>query len=377
MQLLPDFLFDYTFRTVALGAGSLGAVAGMLGSFAFLRRQSLLGDAIAHAALPGIGLAFLLTGSRSTAVLVLGAAIAGWIGTLFVMAITRYSRIREDTALGIILSVFFGIGLVVLTFVQKRPDAAQAGLDTFLFGQAATLLRRDVVLILSVGGAALFLLLLFWKEFELLAFDPEFGATLGLPIVRVDILLTTLIVAAIVIGLQTVGVVLMSALIVAPAAAARQWTDSLSIMVLLAGFIGAVSGVGGTAVSSLGGGISTGPTIVLIATAIVAVSLLFAPDRGVASGLLRGVRTRRRVRADAVLADLYALAVQHGEGSGYAHSIRVLRTMQPRRSGVERSLRTLEEEGWARKVASGDWSLTPAGIERARTLFLPPEESLT
>jgi manganese/zinc/iron transport system permease protein len=376
MQFLPDFLFDYTFRTVALGAGGLGAVAGMLGSFAFLRRQSLLGDAIAHAALPGIGLAFLLTGSRSTAVLVLGAAVAGWIGTLFVMGITRYSRIREDTALGIILSVFFGIGLVVLTFVQKRPDAAQAGLDTFLFGQAATLLTRDVVLILSVGGAALFLLLLFWKEFALLAFDPEFGATLGLPIVRVDILLTTLIVAAIVIGLQTVGVVLMSALIVAPAAAARQWTDSLSIMVLLAGLFGAVSGVGGTAVSSLGGGISTGPTIVLIATAIVAVSLLFAPDRGVASGLLRGVRTRRRVRADSVLADLYALAVQHGEGSGYAHSIRVLRTMQPRRIDVERSLRTLEEEGWARKVPSGEWCLTPSGIERARTLFHPPEESI-
>src|SRR5690606_35956722 len=116
-------------------------------------------------ALPGIGLAFLFTGSRATSVLVLGAALAGWIGTLFVMGIIRYSRIREDTALGIILSVFFGLGLVVLTFVQHRPDAAQAGLDTFLFGQAATLLRRDILLIAAVGGVALLLLALFWKEF--------------------------------------------------------------------------------------------------------------------------------------------------------------------------------------------------------------------
>jgi manganese/zinc/iron transport system permease protein len=146
-------------------------------------------------------------------------------------------------------------------------------------------------------------------------------------------------------------------------------------MVLLAGLFGAVSGVGGTAVSSLGGGISTGPTIVLVATVIVGVSLLFAPDRGVASGILRGVRTRRRVRADAVLADLYALAVQHGEGSGYAHRIGVLRTMQPRRSDVERSLRSLEEEGWAREVRTGEWSLTPSGLQRARTLFLPSEEA--
>jgi manganese/zinc/iron transport system permease protein len=293
------------------------------------------------------------------------------------MGITRNSRIREDTALGIILSVFFGIGLVVLTFVQKRPDAAQAGLDTFLFGQAATLLRRDVALIVGVGAAALLVLSLFWKEFSLLAFDPEFGASMGLPVGRVDILLTSLIVAAIVIGLQTVGVVLMSAMIVAPAAAARQWTDSLAVMVLLAGVFGAVSGVGGTAVSSLGGGISTGPTIVLVATIIVGISLLFAPDRGVASGLLRGIRTRRRVRADSILADLYALAVQHGEGSEYSHPVAVLRTMQPRRSDVERSLRSLAEEGWAREVRTGEWCLTPSGVERARTLFLPGEEVST
>ncbi len=370
-ELFSLLLFDYTLRTVALGTAALGAVAGALGCFAVLRRQSLLGDAIAHAALPGIGLAFLLTGSRATPVLVLGAALAGWIGTLFVLWIVRSSRIREDAALGIVLSVFFGVGLVILTFVQRRPTAAQAGLETFLFGQAATLLLRDVLLIASLGGAALVVLALFWKEFKLLSFDPEFGASVGLPVTRVDLLLTSLLVVAIVIGLQAVGVVLISALVVAPAAAARQWTDSLSVMVVLAGFLGALAGVAGSMVSSLGGGIPTGPTIVLVASLAVIISLCFAPRRGLMAGFLRERGTRRRLRVDAVLADLYALAAQHGEATSHAHPVAVLRAMQERRGGLERSLEALESRGLAREVRPGEWCLTKAGVERARTLFLP------
>ena len=220
MDLL-SFLGDYTLRIVALGSGLLGAVSGALGSLAVLRRQSLLGDAISHAALPGIVLAYLLTGSRSTLVLVLGAAVAGWIGTLVVIGIVGRTRLKEDSALGIVLSVFFGLGLVLLTYVQKLPDAGQAGLDRFLFGQAATLLARDVAVIAGLGGIAVAIMLLGWKEIKLLAFDRAFGTSLGFRMGRVDVMLTTIIVLAIVIGLQTVGVVLMSAMVVAPAAAAR------------------------------------------------------------------------------------------------------------------------------------------------------------
>jgi manganese/zinc/iron transport system permease protein len=372
-DLLGPFLGDYTFRVVALGAASLGAVAGALGCFAVLRRQSLLGDAIAHAALPGIALAFLLTGSRATPILVLGAALAGWLGTLLVLGIVRSSRIPEDSALGIILSVFFGAGLVLLTFVQRRPLAAQAGLETFLWGQAATLLVRDVILIAGAGGAALVLVALFWKEFKLLAFDPEFGASLGLPMTRVDILLTSLLVVAIVIGLQTVGVVLMSALVVAPAAAARQWTDSLAVMVVVAGVLGAVAGVGGTVMSSLGGGIPTGPTIVLVASALVVLSLVAAPRRGLGAELARRLRTRRQVRTDTVLAHLYALAAQHGEATGHGHAPAVLRTMiaEGGEAGVERSLTALASRGLAREVTPGKWALTEEGMGRARNLFRP------
>ena len=192
MDLGALLFFDYTLRTVALGSAVLGIVSGALGAYAVLRKQSLLGDAMSHAALPGIAIAFLLTGSKSSLVLILGAAIAGWIGTLFIMSIVRSTRIKFDSALGLVLSVFFGFGLVLLTIIQKMPDATQAGLDKFLFGQAAALLERDVITMGVLGAIAIVAMMVFWKEFKLLSFDPDFGATLGFPMRLLDILLTTL-----------------------------------------------------------------------------------------------------------------------------------------------------------------------------------------
>ena len=181
-----DLFGDYTLRLVALGSAVLGATSGALGSFAYLRRQSLLGDAVSHAALPGIVLAFMLTGSKVPLVLMLGAGLAGWIGTLAVQLVVRRSRVPYDSALGIVLAVFFGIGLVLLTHIQKQSNAAQAGLESFLFGQAASLLRRDVVTMAVLGTAALVILVLLWKEFKLLSFDPDFAASVGLPVRRLD-----------------------------------------------------------------------------------------------------------------------------------------------------------------------------------------------
>ncbi|MBI4926866.1 MAG: metal ABC transporter permease, partial [Anaerolineae bacterium] len=218
MNLLTDLFFDYTLRTVALGAVLLGAVSGVLGSFALLRRQSLLGDAISHAALPGVVLAFLITRSKSPLVLLLGALAAGWLGVLIMQFLQRRTRISQDSALGLVLSVFFGFGMMLLTFTQSLPDARQAGLNKFLFGQAATLLTSDVLVMAGLTALALLLVALFWKEFKLVSFDAEYAASLGLPSGRLDLLLNALLVVAIVTGLQAVGVVLMSALVVAPAA---------------------------------------------------------------------------------------------------------------------------------------------------------------
>jgi manganese/zinc/iron transport system permease protein len=271
------FLDNYTLQTVALGTAALGAVAGGLGGFAVLRRQSLLADAISHAALPGIVLAFLLTHAKDPMTLSLGAAAAGWLGALCVLGIVRLSRVPFDGALALVLSVFFGAGLLLLTAIQKRSDASQAGLERFLFGQAATLLPEDVYAIVELGGVAVLFVLLFWKEFKLLTFDPAYAAGLGFPVIMLDACLMLILVIAVVLGLQAVGVVLMSALVVAPAVAARQWTNRLGPMLLLAAVFGAASGVSGTflgdALSRPGKPVPTGPTIVLVVSGLVVVSL--------------------------------------------------------------------------------------------------------
>jgi len=363
IELLERAFTDYTLRTVALGSAMLGLTSGALGAFAMLRRQSLLGDAISHAALPGIALAFLLTRSKEPLVLILGAAVAGWLGMLGVLSVVNTTRIKQDAALGIVLSVFFGFGLVLLTFIQKIPSAAQAGLDRFLFGQAATLLTRDVVTVSVLGGLALVGMLLFWKEWKLLAFDPDFGQSLGFPMRALEIGLTVLLVTAIVIGLQAVGVVLMSAMVVAPAAAARQWTDRLGRMVALSAGFGALAGIAGTLISSSGRSLPTGPFVVLAAGVIVLLSLLFAPNRGLVWRWYRDRERRRQFHLETVLVDLYALSLQHRDPD-YAHGEASLVAMRRWRGPVRESLDALARRRLARRLGAG-WILTPDGREEA------------
>ena len=292
MEKLLELLGDYTFQTVALGSALLGIVSGVLGSFAVLRKQSLLGDGVSHAALPGVVLAFLLTGNKNTEVLLLGALFTGLMATVLIVTVVRHSRIKFDSALALVMSVFFGLGMVLLTYSQKVPNANQAGLKRFIYGQASTLLKRDVILMAVCGSILMLLVVLFWKEFKLLSFDPEFAQTLGFKTSRLNLLLSLLIVVTIIIGLQTVGVVLMSAMLIAPAVAARQWSNRLCIMVLLAASFGAVSGIAGTLLSSAVPGLPTGPVIVVCITIIAIFSLLFAPGRGIIHRMYQRRRNR-------------------------------------------------------------------------------------
>ena len=278
MNAFP-LLHDYTFQVVALGAALLGMTSGLIGSFAVLRRQSLLGDVVSHAALPGIAAVFLMTGTKDTVWLLIGALCSGLTATGFIIGVVRYSRVQFDTALALGMSVFFGLGLVLLTYVQKIPNSNQAGLQRFIFGQAAVLLKSDILVIAVTGAVLLALTLLFWKEFKLLSFDPEFARSLGLPTRSLNVLLSAMTVAAIIAGLQTVGVILMSAMLVAPAVAARQWTNRLGVMVGLAALFGAVSGVAGTLASSALPKLPAGPAIVVAADVLVLISLALGRAR--------------------------------------------------------------------------------------------------
>lgn len=360
---------DYTLRTITLGTAILGAVTGMLGSFAVLRKQSLLGDAISHAALPGIAIAFLITGAKDSNTLLLGALISGLIGTFWIRGIISKTHLKSDTALGLILSLFFGFGMLLLTFIQKQPNANQAGLDKYLFGQAATLVESDVWLMAIVTGICLFVLLLFWKEFKILLFDADYTKTLGFNTKFIDILITTFIVIAIVLGLQTVGVVLMSAMLLAPAAAARQWTNSLSVMVVLAAIFGAFSGVIGTAISASQNNLSTGPVIVLVASVFVMFSFIFSPNRGLLFKQIRFIKNRRDLELHKTLAFMHNIAETH-EDISHPHTIKILNNFQ---GFTRKTLQKLVDLDYV-TLNSNMWSLTEKGFKTASNLYSQQSE---
>ncbi len=360
---------DYTLRTITLGTAVLGAICGMLGSFAVLRKQSLLGDAISHAALPGIALAFLITGAKDTNILLLGALVSGLIGTFWIRGMITKTHLKTDTALGLILSLFFGFGMLLLTFIQKQPNANQAGLDKYLFGQAATLVEKDVNLMVIVTGICLVVLLLFWKEFKILLFDADYTKTLGFNTKFIDVLITFFIVLAIVLGLQTVGVVLMSAMLLAPAAAARQWTNKLSMMVFLAAIFGAFSGVFGTAISASQNNLSTGPVIVLVAGAFVLLSFIFSPGRGLLFRELRFRKNRRDLELQKTLQFMYGISKTHSDIS-HPHAIKILNDFQ---GFTRRSLQKLEEKDWI-TLTGQQWSLTQKGFNKAKNLYNQQED---
>lgn len=363
LEFAASLFSDYTARTILLGAASLGVVSGVVGSYAVLRRQSLMGDVMSHAALPGIVAAFLVVGAKERLPIFLGAAVSAALAAAAIGLVTSNSRIKTDSAMGIALSVFFGLGLVLLTYAQHAPDANQAGLDKFLFGQAEALVERDVAVIALTGLFALAVVLAFWKELKLLCFDPDFGGTMGFSPKLLDALVTAVMVSAIVIGLQTVGVVLMSSMLIAPAVAARQWTSGMGRMVAVSALVAAVSGVAGVAASAGLENVPTGPAVVVCASSVALFSVLFSPE-GFFTRRLRDSRSRREIRKDYVLGALHRLALEHGDPR-YAHSEKLLSLGSDEGFDVRKSLSRLEDSGQVERAGEGDWRLTPAGVRAA------------
>lgn len=289
-------LNDYTFQVVALGTGMLGLISGVVGTYVTLRKESLLGDALSHSALPGIGIGFLLIQRKEFVVLLLGAVVSGLMATGLIQLMSKKSPVKFDSALSVVLSSFFGLGLVIMAIIQGNPNAQQAGLDSFIFGQASAMLTRDVWLIVGASVTMLLLISLFWKEFKIFTFDADYGKTLGFSSRWVNLLLSTMIVLTIILGLEAVGVILISALLIGPSVAARQWSDKLSVVMGLAGIIGAVSGAAGTMISTVGARIPTGPTIVIVLSMFIVVSLLFSPKRGLIAKRMKFYKKQKAFR---------------------------------------------------------------------------------
>lgn len=293
MTSLLNLLGDHTFQVVALGTGFLGFLSGVIGVFLTLRKQSLLGDAVGHAALPGIVIAFMIIQEKNLFILLIGATISGLIATALIQLMNNYSVIKLDSALAIVLASFFGLGTALMSYIQRYPSTSQAGLNNFIFGQASGMLIRDVKAIGYIGIVVLILIVIFWKEFKLISFDPHFARTLPGNFRLMEILLSFLTVVVIALGLESVGVVLISAMLVCPAIAARQWSNKMHINVILSGCFGSISAVIGTFFSSLGRRIPTGPSIIVVSTLIVFFSLLFAPQRGL---IAKRIERRRQMK---------------------------------------------------------------------------------
>lgn len=356
-QVVFDVNYDYTLRTVALGGAILGIVSGVLGCFAILRKESLMGDALSHASLPGVAIAFLLFG-RDLGVLLIGAGIAGWLGAYMIKLITSTTRIKQDTAMGIVLAGWFAFGIALLAYIQARSDASQAGLDSFIFGQAAAIVEKDVQLISIVGGLAFVVLALFWKEFKLITFDPEFAQANGFPANRLNLMLSTLIVVAIVLGLQLAGVILMVGMLIAPGVAARQWTNKLDQMVVLSAVFGAFAGATGAIISAIDVNVPTGPMIIVVASMVVFLSIGFAPGRGLVWQAIQGRRDRRRFATQNVLRLLYEHGLRHDD-IYYATSESIIVGL--RGAVAKRGIRDLQQQGLVKSVDLDRWALTEAG----------------
>src|SRR5690554_1370056 len=299
-------------RFVVFGSIILGATAAIVGCFAFLRKRALVGDAISHSILPGVALAFIISGTKNPLYLIIGALISGWISLILIDAISRTTKLKSDAAIGIILSVFFGFGILLLTYIQQSGNAAQSGLDSFLFGKAASLMPEDIVIFSSIGLALIVLVLLFFKEFKLLSFNIDYAKTIGLPVKFLEFLLSTITVLSVAVGIQAVGVVLMAALLITPAAGARYWTNRLSPMIWIATFFGAISAFVASYISYIAPSMPTGPWVVVVLSVLTVASILFAPKKGILARYTLRRENQRKILIENILKLFYHLG-EHDE----------------------------------------------------------------
>jgi manganese/zinc/iron transport system permease protein len=368
-DLITFFSFsDPNIRYVVFGSILLAASSAIVGCFTLLKKKALVGDAVAHSVLPGVCMAFLFTGTKNISFLICGAFFTGWISLLLIDYIVAHSKIKKDAAIGLVLSVFFGIGIVLLTFIQQSGNASQSGLDSFIFGKAAALVGSDLITFGIIAVILLMVVSVFFKSLALVAFDENFAKSLGFPVRGLDMLLTTLTVLAVVTGITAVGVVLMAAMLITPGAAARYWTDNLRTMVIIAAIFGAISGILGAYISYVAPSMPTGPWMVVASSFIALVSFFLAPKKGILAKWIRNNRNKTIMREENTLKAFFHLGERDGDFT-VPRSMAIL--ADKRRMGEEqlrKSLVNLRSKGFVQEV-EGHWMLTKTGMQNAARII--------
>ena len=366
-QALRFFTFqDPSVRYALFGSMLLGITCGLLGSFIVVRKMALVGDALSHAVLPGVALGFLWHMSKDPFAIFVGATIAGLLGAVTVGVITHTTRLKEDTALGMVLATFFAVGICLMTMIQRLPTGNKSGLDKFLFGQAAAIGPDDLRLMAIVAGLTILTIIILYKEFLVTSFDEGFARVTGLPARVLHYGLMLLLAFAVVIALQAVGVVLVSAMLITPAAAAYMLTDRMSRMLVLAATFGMLAGMAGAFFSFLGPGLPTGPFMVLGATVVFAGAFLFGPRHGVVTRWWRQRSRAQRVQRENTLKSVYhVLEARDFKGEG----VSLLELAERRRETVEEARAQagqLRRHGLATTHEEGNLILlTPTGWQQA------------
>ncbi len=293
--------------SIIIGISLLGLASGLVGSFTFLRKRALIGDSIAHSVFPGVAIGFLVSQSKDPIFLILGACLTGFLSIVLVDVIVRKSKLKTDTAIALVLSVFFGFGVLLFTYIQHAYQSAQTGLDKFLFGKAASMLESDLIWLGGISAFVIVCIILFYKEFLILSFDRNYAQATGVSVRKYELLLSLLTILVIVVGIQIVGIVLMAALLVTPASSARFWTERLKPMLILSSIIAMISGIGGVFISLSMEKMPTGPWIVICLSFFAIGSILFAPKRGLLSRILKRKRIQKQMLEDNILKTFYHL----------------------------------------------------------------------
>ncbi len=366
-------LQDHNTRVVIFGTAILGFAAGLVGCLTLLRRRALVGDALAHAALPGIAGAFLIATAmggegKSLPILLAGATVSGLFGIVSILLIRKMTRIKEDAALGIILSVYFGLGVALLGIVTQMNRGNAAGLESFIYGKTATMTAGDARLIAVASAICVLVCIALLKEFKLLCFDEAFAGARGYPVVLLDAVLMSVVVVVTIVGLQAVGLVLVIALLVIPAASARFWTDRLVVMMVIASVLGMTGSFVGAAVSAMLPRLPSGAMIVLAAGFGFLVSFLIGTRRGVLVRLWRRRKLNESIDHQHLLRELYEMFELDPSRVSVPYE-ELLERRSWSRKRLRRMLEQASREGWiTENVSKMEFALTDRGETEAKRL---------
>ncbi|MFT5724382.1 MAG: manganese/zinc/iron transport system permease protein [Bacteroidia bacterium] len=369
MDFLKEIWSFFTFsepnvKVVFWGSLILCSISGLVGTFTLLRKRSLIGDVISHSVLPGIALAFIIGQQKNPLYLIIGATITGWLSTYLVDYITKHSKIKNDTAIALILSVFFGVGVLLLTHIQHSGNASQSGLDQFIFGRASAMNMSDVWLFTIVGSIITILIIVFFRGLSLLSFDESYSQSIGFPNDLLKLVLSITTVVTVAMGVQAVGVVLMSALLITPAACAKFWTNKIIPLAVLSVIISGASGVIGSAISYTYNGMPTGPWIVVVVSLFAFLSAFIGNKNGLAKKYIQRAKNNTKILRENTIKLFFNPLTQ---GPTQYQFDEIFQKSKMEKATLRKGLKLLKSDDLI-EVANGNYTTTTQGVEEARTI---------